>query len=99
MDVGGTAAGSMPITARCIYHEGMRMPAAQALRRGTLNEELLALFCHNTRVPKMVEADIKAIAAGTAAGAARVRSSCASASARTSTWRRATRSSTAPGGA
>jgi N-methylhydantoinase B len=35
------------------------------------------MFCHNTRTPKMVEADIKAIAAGTAAGAARVRELCA----------------------
>jgi N-methylhydantoinase B len=76
MDVGGTAAGSMPITARSIYYEGMRMPPLKLYDGGTLNEELLALFCHNTRVPKMVEADIKAIAAGTAAGAARVIELC-----------------------
>jgi len=63
MDVGGTAAGSMPITARSIYYEGMRMPPLKLYDGGTLNQELLALFCHNTRVPKMVEADIKAIAA------------------------------------
>jgi N-methylhydantoinase B len=76
MDVGGTAAGSMPITARSIYYEGTRMPPLKLYDGGKLNEELLALFCHNTRVPKMVEADIKAIAAGTAAGAARVRELC-----------------------
>ena len=77
MDVGGTAPGSMPISARSIYHEGIRMPPIKLYDQGKLNEEALRLFCHNTRTPKMVEADIKAIAAGTAAGAARVRDLCA----------------------
>jgi N-methylhydantoinase B len=77
MDVGGTAPGSMPITARSIYYEGIRMPPIKLYDQGKLNEEALRLFCHNTRTPKMVEADIKAIAAGTAAGAARVRELCA----------------------
>jgi N-methylhydantoinase B len=76
MDVGGTAPGSMPISARSIYHEGIRMPPIKLYDQGKLNEEALRLFCHNTRTPKMVEADIKAIAAGTAAGAARVRELC-----------------------
>ncbi|MFZ1994782.1 MAG: hydantoinase B/oxoprolinase family protein [Solirubrobacteraceae bacterium] len=77
MDVGGTAPGSMPISARSIYYEGIRMPPIKLYDQGRLNEEALRLFCHNTRTPKMVEADIKAIAAGTAAGAARVRDLCA----------------------
>jgi N-methylhydantoinase B len=76
MDVGGTAAGSMPITSRSIYYEGMRMPPLKLYSEGKLNDELLRLFCHNTRMPKQVEADIKAIAAGTAAGAARVLELC-----------------------
>ena len=76
IDVGGTAAGSIPISARSIYHEGIRMPPIKLYDRGVLNEEALRLFCHNTRVPTHVEADIKAIAAGTAAGAARVIELC-----------------------
>ena len=76
IDVGGTAAGSMPISARSIYHEGIRMPPLKLYEAGRLNEELLALFCHNTRLPQQVEADIKAIAAGTSAGAARVIELC-----------------------
>jgi N-methylhydantoinase B len=76
MDVGGTAAGSMPISARSIYYEGIRCPPLKLYDQGRLNEELLRLFCHNTRLPKQVEADIKAIAAGTAAGAARVVELC-----------------------
>jgi N-methylhydantoinase B len=76
MDVGGTAAGSMPISARSIYYEGVRMPPLKLYDGGVLNEEALRLFCHNTRMPKQVEADIKAIAAGTAAGEARVIELC-----------------------
>jgi N-methylhydantoinase B len=76
IDVGGTAAGSMPISARSIYHEGIRMPPIKLYDQGKLNEEALRMFCHNTRVPAFVEADIKAIAAGTAAGAARIIELC-----------------------
>jgi N-methylhydantoinase B len=76
IDVGGTAAGSMPISARSIYHEGVRMPPIKLYDQGRLNVEALRLFAHNTRAPKEVEADIKAIAAGTAAGAARVLDLC-----------------------
>lgn len=76
MDVGGTAAGSMPIGARSIYYEGIRMPPIKLYDAGRLNEEALRMFCHNTRLPKHAEADIKAIAAGCAAGAARVVELC-----------------------
>ena len=76
IDVGGTAAGSIPISARSIYHEGIRMPPIKLYDQGKLNEEALRMFCHNTRVPAHVEADIKAIAAGTAAGAARIIELC-----------------------
>jgi N-methylhydantoinase B len=76
IDVGGTAPGSMPISATSIYHEGVRMPPIKLYDQGVLNEEALQLFCHNTRAAPQVEADIKAIAAGTAAGAARVIELC-----------------------
>ena len=94
IDVGGTAAGSMPISARSIYHEGVRMPPIKLYDQGRLNEEALRLFAHNTRAPKEVEADIKAIAAGPRR-APRACSTCASATASTPTSRRATRSWTA----
>ncbi len=66
----------MPISARSIYHEGIRMPPIKLYEAGRLNEEALRMFCHNTRAATQVEADIKAIAAGTAAGAARVIELC-----------------------
>ena len=76
MDVGGTTAGSIPVEARSIYEEGVRMPPVKLYSEGKLNEEVLYMFCHNTRMPKQVEADIKAIAAGTAVGAARIKELC-----------------------
>lgn len=76
MDVGGTTAGSIPIDAKSIYEEGIRMPPIKLYDRGVLNREALHMFTHNTRMPTQVEADIKAIAAGTAVGAARVRELC-----------------------
>jgi len=52
IDVGGTAPGSMPISARSIHHEGVRMPPIKLYDAGRLNEEALRLFCHNTRAPR-----------------------------------------------
>jgi N-methylhydantoinase B len=76
MDVGGKTAGSIPIDARSIYEEGIRLPPVKLYNAGTLNEEVLRFFCHNSRTPRETRADILAIAAGTAAGAQRVRDIC-----------------------
>ena len=76
MDVGGSTAGSIPIDARSIYEEGVRMPPVKLYDAGKLNEEVLRFFCHNSRTPRETRADIMAIAAGTAAGAQRVKDIC-----------------------
>lgn len=76
MDVGGKTEGSIPISARSIYEEGIRMPAVKLYSEGVLNEEVLRMFCHNTRLPEQAEADIKAIIAGTGVGAERVKELC-----------------------
>jgi N-methylhydantoinase B len=76
MDVGGKTAGSIPIDARSIYEEGVRMPPVKLYDGGRLNEEVLRFFCHNSRTPRETRADIMAIAAGTAAGAQRVKDIC-----------------------
>jgi N-methylhydantoinase B len=68
MDVGGSTAGSIPIDARSIYEEGVRLPPVKLYDGGTLNEEVLRFFCHNSRTPRETRADVMAIAAGTAAG-------------------------------
>lgn len=76
MDVGGSTAGSIPIDARSIYEEGVRMPPVKLYDGGKLNEDVLRFFCHNSRTPRETRADIMAIAAGTAAGAQRVKDIC-----------------------
>jgi N-methylhydantoinase B len=76
MDVGGSTAGSIPIDARSIFEEGVRMPPVKLYDGGKLNEEVLRFFCHNSRTPRETRADIMAIAAGTAAGAQRVKDIC-----------------------
>jgi N-methylhydantoinase B len=69
MDVGGSTAGTIPIDARSIYEEGVRLPPVKLYDGGTLNEDVLRFFCHNSRTPRESRADVMAIAAGTAAGA------------------------------
>ncbi|MBA4115321.1 MAG: hydantoinase B/oxoprolinase family protein [Rubrobacter sp.] len=76
MDVGGKAPGSIPIDARSIYEEGVRMPPVKLYDGGKLNEEVLRFFCHNSRTPRETRADVMAIAAGTSAGAQRVKDIC-----------------------
>ena len=76
MDVGGSSPGSIPIDARSIFEEGVRMPPVKLYDGGKLNEEVLRFFCHNSRTPRETRADIMAIAAGTAAGAQRVKDIC-----------------------
>ncbi len=76
MDVGGSTAGSIPIDARSIFEEGVRLPPVKLYDGGKLNEEVLRFFCHNSRTPRETRADVMAIAAGTAAGAQRVKDIC-----------------------
>ncbi len=76
MDVGGSSPGSIPIDARSINEEGVRLPPVKLYDGGKLNEEVLRFFCHNSRTPRETRADIMAIAAGTAAGAQRVKDIC-----------------------
>ena len=76
MDVGGSSPGSIPIDARSIFEEGVRMPPVKLYDGGRLNEEVLRFFCHNSRTPRETRADIMAIAAGTSAGAQRVKDIC-----------------------
>jgi N-methylhydantoinase B len=76
MDVGGSTAGSIPIDARSIFEEGVRMPPVKLYDGGRLNDEVLRFFCHNSRTPRETRADVMAIAAGTATGAQRVKDIC-----------------------
>lgn len=76
MDVGGKTPGSMPVQARTIFEEGMRLPPVKLYKRGEIDSELLDAFAHNTRLPEHAEADIKALAAGTKAAETRIHELC-----------------------
>ena len=76
MDVGGKTPGSMPVQARTIFEEGMRLPPVKLYKAGEFDNELLQTFAHNTRLPEHAEADIKALAAGTKAAEKRIHELC-----------------------
>ncbi|MFC5972150.1 hydantoinase B/oxoprolinase family protein [Halomarina salina] len=76
MDVGGKTPGSMPVQATTVFEEGVRLPPVKLYEAGDLDEELLATFAHNTRLPEHAEADIKALAAGTKTAEERVQELC-----------------------
>jgi len=76
MDVGGKTPGSMPVQARTVFEEGIRLPPVKLYKEGELDEELLETFAHNTRLPDHAEADIKALAAGTKTAETRIHGLC-----------------------
>jgi N-methylhydantoinase B len=58
-DVGGMAAGSMPVSDE-IFQEGIIIPPLRLVREGVLNEDLLTLFLANVRTPRERQGDIRA---------------------------------------
>lgn len=58
-DVGGAAAGSMPISDE-IFQEGIVIPPLRLLKRGIMDRDLLSLFLANVRTPREREGDIQA---------------------------------------
>ncbi len=58
-DVGGMSPGSMPLS-REIYQEGIRIPPVKLLKRGEMDEEILALLLANVRTPEERRGDLGA---------------------------------------
>jgi N-methylhydantoinase B len=58
-DIGGALAGSMG-PAREIFQEGLRIPPVKILRRGEINQDVLALLLANVRTPEEREGDLAA---------------------------------------
>jgi N-methylhydantoinase B len=58
-DIGGALAGSMG-PAREIFQEGLRIPPVKILRRGEVNEDVMALLLANVRTPGEREGDLAA---------------------------------------
>lgn len=70
-DVGGMAAGSMPL-AREIYQEGLRIPPVLLMRGGERNEAVWRMVLANVRTPEEREGDLAAQIAALVTGERRL---------------------------
>lgn len=71
-DIGGKVVGSMPINARSIYEEGVRIPPVKIWKKGEYNEDLMKLVMHQTRKADWCAADLNALIASCRVAARRV---------------------------
>lgn len=75
-DVGGKVPGSIPIDARAIFEEGVRIPPVKIYARGQYNAEVVKLVMAQTRKPDWCAADLNAIIASCRVAARRVNEMC-----------------------
>jgi N-methylhydantoinase B len=71
-DIGGKVVGSMPINARSIFEEGVRIPPVKIWKKGGYNDDLMKLVMHQTRKPDWCQADLNALIASCRVAARRV---------------------------
>lgn len=71
-DVGGMSPGSMPL-AREVYQEGLIIPPIRLVRRGQIDQDVLALILANVRTPDEREGDLTAQLAANNVADARLR--------------------------
>jgi N-methylhydantoinase B len=71
-DIGGKVVGSMPINARSIFEEGVRIPPVKIWKKGEYNADLVKLVMHQTRKPDWCQADLNALIASCRVAARRV---------------------------
>lgn len=75
-DVGGKVPGSIPVDARAIFEEGVRIPPVKIYEKGVYNREVVNLIMHQTRKPDWCSADLNAIIASCRVAARRVNEMC-----------------------
>jgi N-methylhydantoinase B len=75
-DIGGKVAGSMPIDARSIFEEGVRIPPVKIWNKGQYNADVIRLIMHQTRKPDWCSADLNALIASCRVAARRVNEMC-----------------------
>jgi N-methylhydantoinase B len=71
-DVGGAVAGSMPVDARDIHAEGLRLPAVKLFAAGKLIDPVLKIMTANSRLPDFLLGDLWAAVASVRKGAERI---------------------------
>ena len=75
-DVGGTAAGSMPVDTTSIFGEGVRIPPVKISEAGVLSAAALDVILANSRNPETNRTDLMAMIAALRAGEASVSRLC-----------------------
>ncbi|MEL7297219.1 MAG: hydantoinase B/oxoprolinase family protein [Pseudomonadota bacterium] len=75
-DIGGKVPGSLPTDAASIFEEGLRMPPVKLYRKGELQEDILRIATHQSRMPEWYRADLHAIVASCRVAALRVNEIC-----------------------
>ena len=58
-DIGGMTPGSLPLSTE-LYQEGFIIPPLKLARRGAVNQEVVQLFCRNSRTPRERQGDLAA---------------------------------------
>ncbi|MEL6875794.1 MAG: hydantoinase B/oxoprolinase family protein, partial [Pseudomonadota bacterium] len=71
-DIGGKVVGSMPIDAKSIFEEGVRIPPVKIWKQGEYNDDLMKLVMHQTRKPDWCQADLNALIASCRVASRRV---------------------------
>ena len=62
-DFGGKVPGSLPVDARSIHEEGIRIPPIKIYKQGELSSDVLEVILHNVRMPRWNRSDLNAIIA------------------------------------
>jgi N-methylhydantoinase B len=71
-DIGGGSAGSYVAWATEIWHEGIRLPPLRLVREGAVQQDIWNLLLLNTRTPRLMDGDLRAMLGSTRIGADRI---------------------------
>ncbi|HLW91294.1 MAG TPA: hydantoinase B/oxoprolinase family protein [Roseiarcus sp.] len=71
-DVGGAVPGSMPVDARDIHAEGLRLPAIKLFEAGRPIDQVMKIMAANSRLPDFLTGDLWSAVASVRKGAERV---------------------------
>ncbi len=75
-DIGGKVPGSLPTDALSVFEEGIRIPPIKIYKKGELQEDILKLVLHQTRMPEWCRADLHAIIASCRVAEKRIHEIC-----------------------
>jgi len=75
-DIGGKVPGSMPTDALSVFEEGVRIPPVKLFKDDVLQDDLLKLVLHQTRMPEWCRADLLAVVASCRVAEKRIHEIC-----------------------